>query len=333
MSDASARPASAFDVRLRKRVDELSVQFAESEEGRNVSDFWRKLVTKHLELLGREGFERFKQTLNFEYSQWCVSAPIDPKLWHMLFTFARSAGVPSLFRQAKYEQGARLPRWIIPSPGAATVYKTFVSTLWEYARRHDKLGVLDKVEEASLGSPIPLYHDGKLISQDLALTSLELNRVAEYIELSKIKTVLEIGGGYGRFAYVLKKLLPQVEYHIVDIPPTLAVSELYLTTLFGPDNLHFHLPAELKNLPNRHFDLVLNISSFDEMNASQAEAYLAAFAQKGSNTCYVKGHKRRDASTGRRGIFELAYPQNFRELYRGGDPFKASFGEMVFRVA
>jgi hypothetical protein len=332
MSEASASTASDFDVRLRKRVDELSMQFADTEEGRNVSDFWRKLVSKHLGLLGREGFARFKQTLNFEYAQWCVSAPIDPKLWHMLFTFARTAGVPSLFRKAKYEKGARMPRWIVPSPGAATVYKTFVSTLWEYALRHDKLGVLDKVEEASLGSPIPLFYEGKLISQDLALTSLELNRIAEYIELSNIKTVLEIGGGYGRFAYVLKKLLPQVEYHIVDIPPALAVSELYLTTLFGPDKLTFHLPAELKNLPNRHFDLVLNISSFDEMKPSQAQAYLAAFAEKGRNTCYIKGHKHRAASTGRRGIFEFTYPQNFRELYRGGDPFKASFGEMVFRV-
>jgi putative sugar O-methyltransferase len=332
MLDNPAPAEASFDVRLRKRIDELSQQFADSEEGRNVSDFWRRLVTKHLDLLGKEGFERFKQTLNFEYSQWCVSAPIDPKLWHMLYTFARTQGVPSVLREAKYQKGARLPRWPIPSPGAATVYKTFVSTLWEYARHHDKLGILDKVEEASLGTPIPLYYRGKLISQDLALSSLEINRAVQYLELSKIERVLEIGGGYGRLAYVLKKLLPNVEYHIVDIPPTLGVSELYLTTLFGSDNLHFHLPAKLKDLPAKHFDLVVNVSSFDEMNASQAHAYLAAFSEKGRGISYIKGHTHRDPSTGRRGIFELSYPENFRELYRGGDPFKASFGEMVFKV-
>src|SRR5215216_3168733 len=136
MSDPTAPVELGLDARLHKRVEELAEQFADSEEGRNVSDFWRRLVTKHLALLGQEGFVRFKQTLNFEYRQWCVSAPIDPKLWHMLYTFTRKFGAPSLFRKAEYARGARLPNWPIRSPGASTVYKTFVSTLWEYAERH-----------------------------------------------------------------------------------------------------------------------------------------------------------------------------------------------------
>jgi putative sugar O-methyltransferase len=190
------------------------------------------------------------------------------------------------------------------------------------------------VEEASFGEPIPIYHQGRLISQDLALCALEIHRAVRYVRLNDIKTVLEIGGGYGRWAYVFKKLLPEVEYHIVDIPPTLAISELYLTTLFGNDaNLHFHLPGGLAQLPNRHFDLVVNVSSFDEMNATQAEAYLSAFGEKGRGIAYLKGHKYRRASTGRRGIFELAHPREWQELYRGGDPFQLTFGERVFRVA
>lgn len=330
---SSTAADSPLDVRLRARIDELSARFAESEEGRNVSDFWRKLVNKHLELLGREGFARFKQTLNFEYSQWCVSAPIDPKFWRMLYTHSRKHGPPSLFRRTRYTPGARLPKWPIPSPGASTIYKTYVSTLWEYAKHEDALGILDKVEENALGEPIPIYDGAKLLTQDLALCALEINRALRYTELSKIERVLEIGGGYGRWAYVFKKLLPNVEYHIVDIPPTLAVSELYLTTVFGSQNLHFHLPGELKSLPAKGFDLVLNVSSFDEMNASQAQAYLAAFAEKARGTAYIKGHTYRKHSTGRRGIFELQYPAEWHELYRGGDPFQATFGELVFRCA
>jgi putative sugar O-methyltransferase len=332
MSNPDQPETHSHDTRLRRRISELSDSFAQSEEGKNVSDFWRRLVSKHLDLLGREGFAHFKQTLNFEYSQWCVTAPIDRKFWHMLYSQTRRYGAPKLFRHASYSPGARLPRWPIPSPGASQIYKTFVCTLWEYAQREDDLGILERVEEAPLGEPIPIYHAGRLISQDLALCALEINRAARHIELGKIKTVLEIGGGYGRWAYVLKKLLPDVEYHIVDIPPTLAVSELYLTTLFGAKNLHFHLPNGLRTLPARHFDLVVNVSSFDEMKASQAEDYLAAFAEKGRGVAYLKGHKYRKPGTGRRGIFELSTPGAWQELYRGGDPFQMTFGERVFKV-
>jgi putative sugar O-methyltransferase len=329
MNDAPQ--AGSLDRALRERIAELSDRFADSEEGRNVSDFWRKLVTKHLDLLGQEGFARFKQTLNFEYSQWSVSAPIDRKFWRMLYTFSREHGAPKLFRRTVYKKQPRTPRWTVPSPGAKTVYKTFVSTLWEYVQYRDRLGILEKVQEDPLGDPIPIYDGDKLLTQDLALCALEINSALKFLELSKIERVLEIGGGYGRWAYVFKKLLPSIEYHIVDIPPTLAVSELYLTTLFGPQNLHFHLPGGVKALPARHFDLVVNVSSFDEMNASQAQAYLAAMAEKARGFAYIKGHKYRDHSTGRRGIFELEYPRAWQELYRGGDPFQTTFGELVFR--
>lgn len=333
MTTSEPSSAESCDARLLHRLGQLSEAFAQTDEGRNVSQFWRRLVSKHLELLGQDGFERFKQTLNFEYSQWCVTAPIDPKFWRMQYTFLRTYGqAPALLRRTRYRPSSKAPRWPIPSPGAAQIYKAYVSTLWEYSKRQDQLGILDKVEEPSLGAPIPIYDGDTLISQDLALSALEINRVAKHADFYKIKTVLEIGGGYGRWAYVFKKLLPDVEYHIVDIPPTLAISELYLTTLFGNDNLHFHLPAALGSLPSKHFDLVVNVSSFDEMNESQAHAYLRAFAEKGRGTAYIKGHGVRKRSTGRRGVLELDYPTEWRELYRGGDPLQATFNEMVFRL-
>ena len=326
---ASNRP---LDVELRRRIDELSAEFATTEEGRNVSDFWQRIVREHLELLDSEGFERFKQTLNFKYSQWCVTALVDRKFWRMQRTHLASLGVPSRWLESHYGPNPKPPRWPIPVPGAATVYKIFVNSLWDYAEKNDKLGVLSRVTEASLGSPIPLYRGSKLLSQDLALSSLEINRLAEFVDFSSIRSVLEIGGGYGRLAYVFRSLLPNVEYHIVDIPPTLAISELYLTTLFGTDGLHFHLPAALKELPPRHFDLVLNVSSFDEMKASQAHAYLAAFAEKGRGIAYLKGHGKRKPATGRRGILEFDYPSDWVELYRGDDPFQRTFNELVFRI-
>jgi putative sugar O-methyltransferase len=323
---------SSLDGKLRCRIEELSEAFANTEEGRNVSDFWQRIVREHLELLESEGFERFKQTLNFKYSQWCVTTLVDRKFWRMQRTHLSALGVPSRWLDTHYGPNPKRPRWPYPVPGAATIYKLFVSALWDYAERNDKLGILSRVPEASLGSPIPLYRGPTLLSQDLALSSLEINRIAEHLDFSSIRSVLEIGGGYGRLAYVFRKLLPNVEYHIVDIPPTLAISELYLTTLFGAEGFHFHLPVGLKSLPSGHFDLVLNVSSFDEMKASQAHAYLAEFADKGRGIAYLKGHGKRDPATGRRGILEFDYPPGWVELYRGGDPFQRTFNELVFRL-
>ena len=91
----------------------------------------------------REGFARFKQTLNFEYSQWCVSAPIDPKFWRMLYTHSRKHGPPSLFRRTRYTPGARLPKWPIPSPGAALQPLRFSSSAdpsrWPWSCRRASL--------------------------------------------------------------------------------------------------------------------------------------------------------------------------------------------------
>lgn len=328
-----APSAESYDAILLKRVGLLSEEFATSEEGSSVSDFWRRLVTKHLELLKQEGFAHFKRTLNFEYSQWCVTVPVDPKLWLMHYNFVRTLRrVPALWRRTSYQPGGEPKRWPIPSPGAAEVYKTFVSTLWEYVKEQDDVGILDRVQEPALGNPIRIYDGDTLVSQDLALSALEINRIAKHTDLRQVRSVLEIGGGYGRLAYVFKQLLPDVEYHIVDIPPTLAVSELYLSSLLGPGQVHFHLPAALKTLPARHFDLVINVSSFDEMKESQAHAYLRAFAEKGRGTAYIKGHGLRKRSTGRRGVLEFDYPSGWVELYRGGDPFKSTFNELVFRL-
>ena len=97
-----------------------------------------------------------------------------------------------------------------------------------------RLGCLSQVQEPILGNPLPIRYAGKLISQDLALSSLELNQMASSIP---IRTNPEGARNRRRIrpARIPVQLdVPDVEYSILDIPPALAISQHYLTSIFGP---------------------------------------------------------------------------------------------------
>ena len=161
------------------------------------------------------------------------------------------------------------------------------------------------MREPALGNPLPIRYAGQLISQDLALSSLELNQIASRVPIKHIRRVLEIGAGYGRLAFLFSSMFPEIEYSILDIPPALAISQNYLASIFGAaaisrhdqtpgpharPRIRFMLPHRLAELPDGHFDLVINISSFDEMSTSDVEGYLQAFDRVGSGWAYLQGH-------------------------------------------
>jgi hypothetical protein len=105
--------------------------------------------------------------------------------------------------------------------------------------------------------------------------------------------VCEIGAGWGGFARVMKTIVPNTTYIIIDLPQTMLFSGTYLKTLFPDAKVTFH---GLGTKPNNdslaevdfylvpHFaipdladlrpDLTLNMVSFQEMTADQVAAYV-----------------------------------------------------------
>jgi hypothetical protein len=106
--------------------------------------------------------------------------------------------------------------------------------------------------------------------------------------------VVEIGAGWGGFAYQLKTIVPRLTYVIVDLPQTLLFSGTYLKTAFPEARMFIYgdaplprLGAELPRydfvlLPHYVFDRVdlkpldlgINMVSFQEMTDGQIEGYL-----------------------------------------------------------
>jgi len=118
------------------------------------------------------------------------------------------------------------------------------------------------------------------------------------------RMVLEIGAGWGGFAYQFKKLFPRTTYVIVDFPELFLFSATYLLTVFPEAKVRFwqagqqtfeesedvdfvfvpvpHADAVLDARP----DLLVNLVSFQEMTTSQVERYMELAAATGCQSLY-----------------------------------------------
>ena len=117
------------------------------------------------------------------------------------------------------------------------------------------------------------------------------------------KVVMEIGSGWGGFAYQFKTLAPNTTYICLDLPPTMIFSGTYLTTLFPNAKALFYgernFDKKVQNLKDYDFvfvphyywptlqkqhqlDLAINMVSFQEMTTEQVDGYARGVADIGA---------------------------------------------------
>lgn len=314
--------------------------------------FWKKLCDQHCELVRRYGFASFKRTVNFNYGQWGVGSFRDQFLSHVLKQLLQSGRipyVPFLSRMSNIEN----IHWPSKQPFSPSAYKFLVGMLWQLAWSRDDLGCLKACEESLVGGPIDIKFRRRLISQDLAQSSLELNSIMSVIGSNHIKAVGEIGGGCGRFSYLFMSMYPDAHYSIFDIPPALAISQNHLAMSLGPDRVSpcdkglpkefekskdysgtvsCYLPHALVSIPDRYFDLFINVSSFDEMLPEQIECYFDLIERKCSGWLYVKGFSSvsgiNPAKPG--GLANFPYRPHWQLVYEAQDAIMPLFSERIY---
>jgi putative sugar O-methyltransferase len=264
--------------------------------------FWTSLNERNVRQLREAGFESFKQTINRNYFQFLPADPRNEQFRAMVRRWLERPARQVFSARISDPSTLEVPptRWV----GARTVsrikvralYTFYVAELWEYVHGRDSLGLLDRLEEPELGRPIAFEHRGRRISEDLCNSVLEANSVMSGLAASLGRdTVIELGSGYGRLAWVFLEAFPEIRYVLVDIPPALAVAEEYLSRLFPDRNVfrfrHFEAPGEVANelsqariafLTPNQLDLLepldaalfLNVSSLHEMRPDQIAHYL-----------------------------------------------------------
>ncbi len=149
---------------------------------------------------------------------------------------------------------------------------------------------MNELTEPIEGNPPRLYWKGRLFSQELLHSHIEYMTITQAI--GGIKSILEIGAGYGRTAWYFLSMIPDLHYTIIDIYPALGVSLKYLANLFPTKQLAFLEPRQAeKALKDSTFDLSLSISSLDEMLPETKDGYLGLMAEK-ARYIYLQQHKR-----------------------------------------
>ncbi|HWF26592.1 MAG TPA: putative sugar O-methyltransferase [Solirubrobacteraceae bacterium] len=273
--------------------------------------FWNDLIDANLAMLEADGIDRFKRTVSNNYYNWLVTDPRDPQLQTAFRNWLRHPTLAPLVNHLKEATGLRTTiedRSFALTGVKAWLYKFFVGVLWDEARRHDLLHLTERLSEPLAGSPICIRHRGRLISQDLANSIIELSFVASSGVIREGARIAELGAGYGRLAYVYTQAEP-VTYCIFDIPPALGVAQWYLTAVLGEDRVvpyspahdfgsvqsrltpgvvAFFTPNQLETFPDGWFDCSQTISTLPEMPRVQATHYLGLLAAKSSRAVFLK---------------------------------------------
>lgn len=329
---------------------QLRLFYARSDPLDDVSSAWELLGYKNLDQLLRDGYAEFKRTIATNYFTFLVQRG-DPQL-----AFLESTLGPAISTALKTAAEAMPndPKFRLPDQAS---YRYFVLLLWSYARGLDTAGHLDTLEEPQEGGPPIVKLDSRCISQDIANSVIEYYSMGEAVDFSRCRSVLEIGGGYGRNAYVTMRLHPEIRYTLVDIPPALYLAQRYLSSMFSERTVFrvqefadwrdvadqmeqasivFLLPRQLKLLPSRRFGLTINISSFGEMRIGAVERYFDEIDRVtiAGGIFYTKQWKvsKNPFDGVDRGEDDYPYKQSWRKIYSRMARVQPEFFEATYAI-
>ncbi|AZO69881.1 MAG: putative sugar O-methyltransferase [Mesorhizobium sp.] len=330
----------SFRATLHSMVEEMKA----APEAMQPSKFWQDLNRRHAERIASAGIANFKRTLAKDYFTWMRVLPWDPQIRFLVGHLPLGASIRAALGVISPFKHRHIP---LPEGFALNFLTRLV---WQYARQEFPKEIA-ALSEPSVGNPPAIRIGGGLVSQDLA------NSILEYKSIESVVTgtVCELGGGYGRTAFVIASLHPTVRYIMVDIPPALGVAQEYLCQLF-PDRKHFRfrpfdnfetvqeefeasalaflLPHQLALLPDSTVDLFINISSLHEMRLDQIECYLSEIYRlvRPEGHFYLKAWKVSKIPFEGIVIRESDYPlERWERVYRRPPKIQSSFFETLLR--
>lgn len=153
----------------------------------------------------------------------------------------------------------------------------------------DRLGLLDRLEEDGLFGVHTFAIDGRRISRDLLDSALELAFLERHLGISRgpVRTVLDIGAGYGRLAHRAATAFAEtVRWLCTDaIATSTFLCEYYLgfrgvAGQAGSPTRVVPLTELESTIAPGEVDIAVNIHSFSECSPAAIEAWLAFLARK-----------------------------------------------------
>ena len=208
--------------------------------------------------------------------------------------------------------------------------------LWKFFNKDKNL---NEIEMPKYGNQIGALIDGKF-----TVIGSFLNDIYAKILLKNLQgnnnTILELGGGYGKFAYYIIKRLEKFTYIDFDIPETLSLASFFLSKCFpdksnffyGEENFNssiinnydliFLPPWEIENIETDSVDLSINKNSLGEIEANAAKNYIKHI-HRTSKYFFSMNHEyfRNNFENGKQSLVNQEYNKDgkFKELIRYPD--------------
>jgi putative sugar O-methyltransferase len=339
----------------RSLLDQMTSEIESSGDLYRPSPFCANLTRIATKQLEQDGLENFKRTVNMKYFNWnaltIVAHQLHPVLLHWFKNpcwdiFSSQFNVPNS-KSVTYKTF---------NPVSAKIYQIYLCLLYNYVKSIDKLGLLDKITEPTVGNPYLVAYRGKMISQDLCNSIHEFYSATETFKENETPNhITELGAGYGRLAYVFLKALPNCTYTIVDIPVALYVAQEYLSKIFPQEKIfrfrHFDDYSSVKTefessrirfvsanqsplLPGKSTELFINVSSLHEMTVPQIKNYFNEIDRITKKSFYSKQWLRSIAKENgfviRQGEYPI--PKTWETVYDRKHPIQRLFFEASYRI-
>ncbi|WPZ35617.1 putative sugar O-methyltransferase [Thalassobaculum sp. OXR-137] len=312
-------------------------------------------------MLVKDGVDNFKRTLGHNYINFLNKSPasIHFKSQLDLWKIHGSTDVFQIDSDAPGSIGlkADLEHFNtakIDDPDTWNVYQFLVSLMWEYTILIDEHKVLPRLLEPLYGNPLRIRRGPRLITQDLSHSVSEYSLIKSKTGIQDNIRVLEIGSGYGRLAH-LYKFLGAKKYVMVDISPAIIVAQNYMHNImpnlkyfdFRPiDNFEsvqqefeqadvcFMSADQISLLPDKYFDLAINVCSLMEMKMETIDYYLKQIGRTTTGYFYTKQWTHQNNLQDQIQLTKDDYPipRDWTKLADRVDPAFARLFEQVWKI-
>ncbi len=215
-----------------------------------------------------------------------------------LDTFRRPGNINSRF--AAWEPRELSLRW----------YRSFLNLAFLTASPVVKERYAEHAKELDYGKPVTntVTHNGQrfLINLDYLMAFEDVELIST-VQRQEIRSIVEVGAGFGRLAHVLLLLREEIEsYIVIDLPEILSLSHDYLKAVL-PRNyflkLSFLNPSQIPSEICQRADLAIQVDGLQEMTTESLEKYFLIFSNsqyffsKNVVAKYLPSHAGLDIST------------------------------------
>lgn len=248
-------------------------------------------------------------------------------------------------------------RFSDPTPISSDIYERYLWMYWSEIKKKDSLNLLQTLDEPRLGGAKTYTIQGKKITHDLLQSIDEFYAIFPYFPNNdNHSTILELGAGYGRLAYVFSKAMKNNTYIVVDMPGSLIISQYYLSRVFSKEKILtfqesmkikkftkktlskyqivFLTPWQLPDMSEKTVDIFINIYSFQEMTTKQISNYYILIDRICKNLFFSKQLVRSYNPKDELIINQKDYPKykHWEKLFERLSSFNETVFEVLYRL-